>query len=382
MKFRALVGADIGGAQRELAAIGHGVARVDHEIDDHLLELRDVGLDLPEVTLRHHFEHHLLADQALQQHGQIVHDFAEIEYLRAQRLLAREGKQMTHQRGGAVGTLANMFDILERGVGRPVVANQEVGRHHDGAKHVVEIVRDAAGERSDHLHLLRLGELVLQALLGGGVEGIDDGGLLIALLLLDRGDIEAGKAFAAALERGVDRGDLALALRGLADGDFEPKPVALGNDREDRPAVATLAFEHRIEQPRKQRVRAHDPALPVDGRDRHWGVVEEAHEAHFGGALWIGAVVARAVEHERARGAGRAVGAERHLVEEPYRNGLSGAGLEVDIENFGLHVAGRGGECGQERGALAGHDIAELEPAGADLREVVVEPFRQRRVEI
>ena len=42
--------ADIGGADDELAAIGHGVARIDGKIDDHLLELVEIGFDRPEVV--------------------------------------------------------------------------------------------------------------------------------------------------------------------------------------------------------------------------------------------------------------------------------------------------------------------------------------------
>ena len=71
------------------------------------------------------------------------------------------------------------------------------------------------------------------------------------------------------------------------------------------------AAQQIVEQPGEQRIRPHDAAFPVDRRDRHRGVMEEA--------LRIGAVIARAVEHKGARGAGRAVGAERRLVEEPHR---------------------------------------------------------------
>ena len=44
----------------------------------------------------------------------------------------------------------------------------------------------------------------------------------------------------------------------------------------------------------ERRIGAHDPARPVDRRDRHRRVVEEAHEAHLGGALRIGASSPRA----------------------------------------------------------------------------------------
>ena len=76
----------------------------------------------------------------------------------------------------------------------------------------------------------------------------------------------------------------------------------------------------------------------------------------------------RAVEHQRARGAGRAVGAERHFVEQAHRHRLAAARLEIEVEHLGLHFAGRGIERGEQRGALAGDDIGELERAGADLR--------------
>ncbi len=79
---------------------------------------------------------------------------------------------------------------------------------------------------------------------------------------------------------------------------------------------------------------------------------------------------------KRARGAGRAIGAERDFVEQPHRHRLAGARAEVEIEHLGLHVAGRRVERGQQRRAFAGDDVVEHQPAGADLREIVIEPGR------
>ncbi len=157
----------------------------------------------------------------------------------------------------------------------------------------------------------------------GGLERIDDGRLLVALLvLLDRVTTKKlAKRSPGAAERGIDRRDLALPFRRLADRGFERGAVAFGHDREDRaPSIAAPSpLSTGWNRPREQRRSAHDLALPVDGGDRHRRVLEEAHEAHFGGALRVGAVVARAVDHERARGTGRAVGAEGDLVEQPRR---------------------------------------------------------------
>ena len=242
---------------------------------------------------------------------------------------------------------------------------------------------DIAGEASDRLHLLLLIDLVLERALLRGLERVDDRGLPVALLLvLDGGDEKAGIALAGAGERGVDRGDLALPFRRLADGGFERAAVALGDDGEDRPIAGGFAYEHGIEQARKSRIGVRDAALFVDGRDRHRRVLEETHEAHFGGALRINRAVAGAVEHERAGRAGRAVGAEGDLVEEPCRHGAAAARLEVDVENLGLHVARHRRQRGEQRRALARHDVVELETGGADLREIVVEPIGERGVEI
>ena len=129
-------------------------------------------------------------------------------------------------------------------------------------------------------------------------------------------------------------------------------------------------------------IGAHHRAAAVHGRDRHRRVVEEAHEADFGGALGIGMLVARAADHQRARRAGRAVGAEGELVIEPHRHGLAAAHAQVDVEHFGFDFARHRHDRGQKRRAVARHDIGELQPARADFREIMIEPVRQRGVDI
>ncbi len=198
---------------------------------------------------------------------------------------------MPHQARRPVGVLLDLHDVLERRIGRLVRVEQEIGRHHDGGQHVVEVVGDAAGELADQLHLLLLRDLGLELALRRGLERIDDGRFLVALGLLDRGDIEAAEALARPGQHRIDRRDVGLAGRRGADGGFERRPVALGDDGADR-AVLALAAARAVEQPREQRIGADDAALLVDGRDRHRRVVEKPHEADFGGALRIGAVVA------------------------------------------------------------------------------------------
>ena len=277
----AVVGGDIGGAQLEPAAAGHGVAGVDREIHDHLLELRNVDPHRPQIAAMHHLQRDLFADQPAQQHVEIGQHLAEIEHLRPHRLLAREGQQMPHQARRPVGILLDLHDVLERRVGRLVGIEQEIGRHHDGGQHIVEIVGDAAGELADQLHFLRLRDLGLELALRRGLERVDDGRFLVALGLLDRRDIEAAEALARPGQHRIDRGDIGLAGRRGTDGGFERRPVALGDDGADR-AVLALGAPGAVEQPREQRIGADDAALLVDGRDRHRRVVEKPREADVG----------------------------------------------------------------------------------------------------
>ena len=174
-----LLGRDVAGADRELAAVRHGVARVDGEVHDHLLELVHVGLDEPEVAPVLEVELDALAEEAPQQHRQVRQDLAEVEDLGPQRLAAREREQLAHEARRPVGVLLDLHDVLEGRIGRAVVGQQEVRVADDGLQHVVEVVRDPARELPDRLHLLRLGELLLELALLGGVERVEDRALAV-----------------------------------------------------------------------------------------------------------------------------------------------------------------------------------------------------------
>ena len=116
---------------------------------------------------------------------------------------------------------------------------QEIGRHHDGRKHVVEVVRDAAGELTDGIHLLLLLDLVFERAPLGIVERIDDGGFRIALaVVVDGGDEEARRTLGAVRQGRIDRIDIALPLACLCDRLFERDAVAFGDGRQDRALAA------------------------------------------------------------------------------------------------------------------------------------------------
>jgi hypothetical protein len=64
------------------------------------------------------------------------------------------------------------------------------------------------------------------------------------------------------------------------------------------------------------------------------------------------------------------------------RQELAAPPPEIEIEGLGAHVAGRAGDRRHHGGPVGRDDVAQGQAAGADLREVVVEPRRQRGVHV
>src|SRR5215470_14419159 len=52
----AFLRANIGGSDRQSSAVRHCITRIDGEVHDHLLELRDVGPDRPKIATMHDVE--------------------------------------------------------------------------------------------------------------------------------------------------------------------------------------------------------------------------------------------------------------------------------------------------------------------------------------
>ena len=71
---------DVGGADRERAAVRHGVARVHREIDDHLLELVQVGLTGQRSRAGVELQLDVLAEQPPEQVRQLRQHVAELQH--------------------------------------------------------------------------------------------------------------------------------------------------------------------------------------------------------------------------------------------------------------------------------------------------------------
>ena len=156
-----------------------------------------------------------------------------------------------------------------------------------------------------------------------------------------------------------------------------------GNAAIDRTLRRVGALQRLGHQLGEGGVGALDPAVAIDDRHRHRRREEDAGEAHLGGAQILGRLLARrAIEDERARGARQTILAEGDPVQQPHRQALAVAALQIEIELIGDDIARRAGNACEQNGTAAGDEIVEFEAAGADLREIVIEPACQRRIHV
>ena len=116
------------GLDPDRAALGHRIARIDHQVHQDLLQLPLVGPDRPKQWIMRQFQRDPLADQPVQQMRQIGQHVLQIERLRLQGLLARKGQQLIDQGRRAVGILS---DLLQIGIiiVCPVVMQQQQDRN-------------------------------------------------------------------------------------------------------------------------------------------------------------------------------------------------------------------------------------------------------------
>ncbi len=92
------------------AALRHGVARVDHQVDDHLLDLSAIHLDPSHVRALIEGELDRFADEPPEHVHHADDDLVEIQDGRGEHLLPAEGQELPRQQGGPLGRRADGID--------------------------------------------------------------------------------------------------------------------------------------------------------------------------------------------------------------------------------------------------------------------------------
>jgi len=150
------------GDERQRPALGHGVARVQRQVEQHALQLRPVASRDRAASAQLGADRDPRVDRAHEQLHEVVDDRVHVHRRRLRDLLAGERQQLARQIGRPQGDLRDGRGVLaSRRVLDP--ARQELGVSEHHRQLVVEVVGDPPRELSDRLELLCLPEPLLGA---------------------------------------------------------------------------------------------------------------------------------------------------------------------------------------------------------------------------
>lgn len=150
-------------ADRDGAAAGHPVARVDREVEEQLLDLRSVRAG--EGRVRDvEGGRYLVPDSPAEHPEHVARGVRQVERLDPLHLPAREREELARDRRGLLGGAYDVVELLR--LARPArqLFEDERRRAHDDAEQVVELVGDAPRQTRDRLHPPGPDELRLRAL--------------------------------------------------------------------------------------------------------------------------------------------------------------------------------------------------------------------------
>ena len=161
------------GGDRDLAARGHRVACVHHQVEHGLLDAVGVGDDGGGVGGEVELERDRGAEHLVEELLHVVEPLVHVERLGFVALTA-ERHEVVGERGGAVGGALHRVDARPRRLEHLEVVLQQLDLTAHDRQHVVEVVGDAARETCHRLHLLRLEELLAEVGALGDVAQHDD----------------------------------------------------------------------------------------------------------------------------------------------------------------------------------------------------------------
>ena len=148
------------GLNRQPPALRHRIARIDHQIHNHLLDLSGIRLDRAGrgVEFRTEFDD-IFTDETPQHAVHIGDQRIEIQHFRRDKLTAAERQQLTSQPGCPVCRFLNLLHIFPHSIGGSQPAKQQLAVPSNHGQEVIEVVRDPAGQSPDGFHFLSLAQL-------------------------------------------------------------------------------------------------------------------------------------------------------------------------------------------------------------------------------
>ena len=151
-------------AHRDPAAVGHGIARVEAEVEQNLLELGTVGADHAQLFSALKLGRNVLADHTPSKTQCLGDDLVGVKLLDLLHLTPSKGQQLLGEFGGAVAGFHHFIEILVNVLAFAYLLLCQLHIAHDDHQQVVELVCNAPGKPSYGFELLRVAALGLKAL--------------------------------------------------------------------------------------------------------------------------------------------------------------------------------------------------------------------------
>src|SRR5207244_3179465 len=100
------------GFDAECASARHGIARVQREVDEYLLELRRIGADRAQIGITNRLQLDVFTDESGEHIAGLAKRIAHIQNLRAEHLPFAEPEQMTDERIRALSRLLDTQNFV------------------------------------------------------------------------------------------------------------------------------------------------------------------------------------------------------------------------------------------------------------------------------
>ena len=196
-----VAGAVGAGAERKegVAYALHGVACVEHEVEDDLLELALVAVDAREVGVEPGFEPDAGGFEGVfEEDGGVMEELVEVDGDELGGGGAGEVEQAVDDLGGAEGLLGDLLKDRGEAGGELGAGAELLGEHlgvaGDDGERSVDLVGYSGGQEADRGELFRLGELGFELDAIGDVVDLDDAAYDVEVTGEEGGDGDVGGA--------------------------------------------------------------------------------------------------------------------------------------------------------------------------------------------
>src|SRR5947209_20073971 len=135
---------DVCGLYSELAALRHGVARVDCQIDNDLLKLSRIRFDAAERVIQHSQKVYVFAYETAQHLVYVCDHAIEVNDLWLKHLLAAEGQKLARQGGCAVARTLNLDHVTANQIVLRKTTHYQIGVACNSCQQIIEVMSHAA----------------------------------------------------------------------------------------------------------------------------------------------------------------------------------------------------------------------------------------------